>query len=69
MLVTLYAAGNKLGSADWRALPIEGAIIILQRTDGQGIEERSVDKIEDGPSGEKIIHLGGARPRMIFPYH
>ena len=62
MKITLMAAGNVLGMSDWDYLPSVGKIILLQSANTQAIERRSVDRIEDDPTGGKIVHLGGAQP-------
>jgi hypothetical protein len=62
MHVTLMNCGKTLGTYDWDVLPVEGEVISLRSADGSTTEVRSVDRIEDGSSGEKIVHLGGARP-------
>jgi hypothetical protein len=66
MHVTLMNCGNTLGTADWDVLPVEGDIIPLRGTDGSITQVRSVDRIEDNPSGGKIVHLGGARPSFTY---
>jgi len=66
MHVTLMNCGNSLGTADWDVLPAEGEVIPLRGTDGSMTQVRSVDKIEDDPSGGKIVHLGGARPSFSY---
>jgi hypothetical protein len=58
----LMVAGEQLGSAEWDVLPKIGQLGLFQTKDGRHPSVRSIDKIEDGPEGEKIVHLGYARP-------
>ncbi len=66
MHVTLKSGGKSFGTADWDVLPVEGEVIPLRSRDGIITDVRRVDKIEDSPSGGKIIHLGGARPTFLY---
>ena len=66
MHITLKAGGQNLGTADWDRLPALGTTIHLLSADGLTNEIRSVDKIEDGTSGEKIVYVGGAQPAFVF---
>jgi hypothetical protein len=66
MRVTLVNCGNRFGTADWDVLPVECKVILLRSSDGLKIEARSVDRIEDDPSGGKIVHFGGARPSFSY---
>ena len=59
-------AGERLGSAEWDELPKIGQVGLFQTQDGGHPSVRSIDKIEDGPEGEKIVHLGGARPTFVY---
>jgi hypothetical protein len=67
MKVTLKAGDQVLGTADLEHLPGLGTIILLPTGGGGPTQARSVDKIEDDPSGGKIISVGGARPTFDFP--
>ena len=63
MQITLKVANQNVGTADWDHLPALGTTIHLRSANGRTNEIRSVDKIEDSPSGEKIVCLGGAQPQ------
>jgi hypothetical protein len=66
MKITLKAAGEILGTADWDPLPVLGATIQIRSANGQTNQSRRVDKIEDDPSGGKIVYLGGAQPTFTY---
>jgi hypothetical protein len=66
MRVTLRAGGQNFGTANWNILPVEGDVTSLRRADGLTTEIRRVDKIEDDPTGGKVVHLGGARPVFVY---
>ena len=66
MHVTLKTGGKAFGEADWDATPVEGDVIPLRSTDGLITEVRRVEKIEDAPPGGKIVHLGSARPMLLY---
>lgn len=65
MQITLKVAGETLGTADWKNIPVKGDVIRLQASNGS-TEVRSVDELEDNPSGGKVIHLGAARPTYLY---
>jgi hypothetical protein len=64
--ITLMAAGKILGTTEWDHLPNPGNTILLVSENTQAKEVRSVDKIEEDPSGGKIVHLGGVQPTFEF---
>jgi hypothetical protein len=66
MKITLKVADGVLGTADWDQLPKVGQDVLLFSQTTQANEVRSVVKIEDEPSGGKIVHFGAARPRFVY---
>jgi hypothetical protein len=66
MHVALMSGDKVLGTAQWANLPVEGDVMYLRTTDGTTTESRRVEKIEDGPLGGKIVHLGSARPLLLY---
>jgi hypothetical protein len=66
MRVVLMVAGERLGTTEWDKLPTVGQVGLFTSEDGRSSSARSVDQIEDGPDGEKIVHLGGARPTFVY---
>ena len=65
MQITLKAAGEIFGTANWDVLPTKGDIIPLRTSTGL-TEIRRVDELEDSPSGGKVVHLGAARPIFLY---
>ena len=66
MRVTLRFDDKDPGTAEWDALPAEGDIIPLQSATRGTVEVRRVEKVESNPSSVSIVHLGAARPNMLY---
>ena len=66
MKITLKAGEQVLGTAEWDHLPDTGDIILLATAIGLTPQARSVDRIDDDPSGGKTVYVGDARPTFVF---
>jgi hypothetical protein len=66
MKVTIKAGDQILGTEDWDHLPALKTIILCPSTGGPK-QPRRVDKIEDNPSGGKVVYVGGAQPTFSYP--
>jgi hypothetical protein len=66
MRVVLKIAGERLGTTEWDKLPMVGQVGLFTSEDGRSSSVRGVDKIEGGPAGEKIVHLGSAQPTFVY---